>query len=111
MNLVKGLKSLLGVSILITLLAACSNGSSHRTTTESTTFPFGAKEVTAETDYDGDGIGIQERSIHFVYNEDLQVTEVTGVYEGDENADGIADSRTINSIYLRSDHYNWRDHD
>ncbi|WP_316348364.1 sugar-binding protein [Desulfuromonas acetoxidans] len=96
MNLVKGLQNLLGVSILLTLLAACSNGSSHRTTTE-TTFPFGAEEVISETDYDGDGHWDTRTIYSFVYNEDLQVTEVTGVYEDDENADGIADSRTINT--------------
>jgi len=95
MNLVKGLKSLLGVSILITLLAACSNGSSHRTTTESTTYPFGAEKVTAEIDYDGDGHWDTRTISSYVYNEDLQVIESMTVYEDDDNADGIADNKSI----------------
>lgn len=94
MNLVKGLQNLLGVSILLTLLAACSNGSSHRTTTE-TTFPFGAEEVISETDYDGDGYWDTRTIYSFVYNEDLQVIESTTVYEDDDNADGIADNKSI----------------
>ncbi|WP_316348362.1 sugar-binding protein [Desulfuromonas acetoxidans] len=94
MNLVKGLPNLLWLCILITLLTACSNSSSHRATTEATTLPFGAEEVTAETDYDGDGHWDTRTTYSFVYNEDLQVTEATIIYEDDDNADGIADSRT-----------------
>ena len=56
------------------------------------------KEVTAETDYDGDGHWDTRTISSYVYNEDLQVIESTTVYEYDYNADGIADSRTINTL-------------
>jgi hypothetical protein len=99
MNLTKRLSNLLGLCILTAIISACSSGgSSHTATGDATTLPFGAEEITSEIDYDGDGNWDARTTYSIVYNDKLQVTEITTLREYDENADGIPDSSTVETI-------------
>jgi len=99
MNLTKRLRNLLGLCILTAIISACSSGgSSHTATGDATTLPFGAEEISSEVDYDGDGNWDARTTYSFVYNDKLQMTEVTILREYDDNADGIPDSSTVETM-------------